>query len=263
MSRRAALFLVCALTATSAASRARAAETVCWFENGAVVVPAEIAGVAGDWLLDPSQPRTLLHETRAQMEGLPATFVADGQVAGRRLRDVQVTVADLDDRAPGFTTPIAGVLGADVLERFVVDLDFAPCRVRFSAGRAPAFGRARTLAVHDVDGVPVIEAAIADDHAARRGVFAIDWSAKAAVRVRDGAVRPAVAGLDPTLVNRAPARLRALSLDGDLYEEQSAALAPALPPDLAGALGTDFWSRWRIRLDLAHGRLLLAPGKRP
>ncbi|HRD28184.1 MAG TPA: hypothetical protein PLO65_07785, partial [Caulobacter sp.] len=48
---------------------ARAAEARCWFENGAVVIPAEIAGVAGDWLLDPSAPHTLLHETRAQMEG--------------------------------------------------------------------------------------------------------------------------------------------------------------------------------------------------
>lgn len=259
MSRRAALFLACALTAMSAGSQVRAAETACWFENGAVVVAAEIGGVAGDWLLDPSQPRTLLHETRAQMEGLPETFVARGQVADQRLEGVQVTVADLDDRAPGFATPIAGVLGADVLERFVVDLDFAPCRVRFSRGRAPAFGRSRTVAVRDVDGVPTVGAAISDDRSARQGAFAVDWSSKASVRVRDGVVRPAVAGLDPSLRNRAPARLRALSLDGALYEEQSAALAPGLAPALAGAIGTDFWSRWRIRLDLARDRLLLAP----
>ncbi len=68
-----------------------------------------------------------------------------------------------------------------------------------------------------------------------------------------------VADLDPTPRNRAPARLRALSFDGILYEEQSAALAPVLDPGLAGTLGTDLWSRWRIRLDLAHGRMLLAP----
>lgn len=259
MYRRAPLALACALTALLAASGASAGETACWFENGAVVVPAEIGGVAGDWLLDPSAPHTLLHETRAEMEGLPGTFTAGGQLAGQRLEGVPVTVADLDDRAPGFFTPIAGVIGADVLERFVVDLQFAPCRVRFSRGRAPAFGPARALSVQRIDGVPAVRAAISDDRTARWGLFAVDWSSRATVRVRDGALRPVVADLDPTGRNAAPARLRGLSVDGVLYEEQSAALAPALPAELTGALGTDFWSRWRIRLDLAHDRMLLAP----
>lgn len=259
MSRRAPLALACALTALLAASGASAGETACWFENGAVVVPAEIGGVAGDWLLDPSAPHTLLHETRAEMEGLPDAFTAGGQVAGQRLEAVPVTVADLDDRAPGFFTPIAGVIGADLLERFVVDLQFAPCRVRFSRGRAPAFGRARTLSLQRVDGVLAVQAAISDDRTARSGLFAVDWGSRAAVRVRDGALRPTVADLDPTARNAAPARLRGLSIDGVLYEEQSAALAPALPAELTGALGTDFWSRWRVRLDLAHDRMVLGP----
>ena len=40
---------------------------------------------------------------------------------------------------------------------------------------------------------------------------------------------------------------------------------PGAPPRsighqaLAGALGTDLWSRWRVRLDIAHGRLVLSP----
>lgn len=259
MSRRRLLSLACALAALPATAHA-AAGTTCWFENGAVVAPAEIGGVSGDWLIDPSAPRTLLHETRAQMEGLPATFTAPAHLAGQRLAAVEVTVADLDDRAPGFVTPIAGVIGADVLARFVVDLDFAPCRLRLSRGRAPAFGRGRAMALQTIAGVPAVRAAVSDDRTARAGLFALDWGSRAAVRVRDGTLRPAVADLDPTLRNRAPARLRALSFDGVLYEERSASLAPDLPPELAGALGTDFWSRWRIRLDLAHDRLLLAPG---
>lgn len=134
---------------------ARAAEARCWFENGAVVIPAEIAGVAGDWLLDPSAPHTLLHETRAQMEGLPPDFAAHGRVAGVPLDDLRVTVADLDGRAPGFPTPIAGVIGADVLGRFVVDLDFTPCRIRLAArGRRLAVRGGRTLPLAMVGGVP-------------------------------------------------------------------------------------------------------------
>lgn len=239
------------------APAAWAGEAVCWFENGAVVAPAEVGGVAGDWLLDPSAAHTLLHETRAQMEGLPATFTASAHIAGEALSGVQVTVADLDDRAPGFATPIAGVIGADVLSRFVVDLDFAPCRVRLSSGRGWRAPRGtRSLPLSFIDGVPAVQAAVSDDRRARQGLFAIDWSSRAAVRLTAAAFnRPRKAA--PRSV--APARLRALSFDGALFEEVSAALAPDVDPILTGALGVDLWSRWRLRLDIAHGRLLLSP----
>jgi hypothetical protein len=238
---------------------AQAGEAGCWFENGAVVAPAEIAGIAGDWLLDPSEPHTLLHETRAEMEGLPGAFRATGHVAGQTLDDVQVAVADLDGRAPGFPTPIAGVIGADVLERFVVDLQFSPCRLRLSRDRPPPFGPARRLTLLRIGGVPAVAAAISDDRTARSGAFAVDWSSRAAVRVSGASVSPVSDGLDPTIRSRAPARLRALSVDGRLYEEQSAAVASGLDPALAGTLGVDFWSLWRVRLDIGRGRLYLTP----
>ncbi|MCF8506051.1 MAG: hypothetical protein K9G59_14160 [Caulobacter sp.] len=241
-------------------SAAWADESACWFENGAVVVPAEIGGVAGDWLLDPSAAHTLLHETRAQMEGLPPRFSARARLAGQTLEGVEVTVADLDDRAPGFQTPIAGVIGADLLRRVVVDLDFAPCRLRLTAGpaRRPARG-ARSLRLTDVAGVPVVEAGVSDDRRARRGLFAIDFSARASVRLTAAVFRPDRDGAASAPRNQAPGRLRALSFQGELYEEATAALAPDLDPVLSGALGTDLWSRWRLRLDIAGGRLWLTP----
>lgn len=251
--------VIIGLILSAAASQARAAETACWFENGAVVVPAEIGGIAGDWLLDPSAAKTLLHETRAEMEGLPATFTAPGHLAGLTLAPTAVTVADLDDRAPGFATPIAGVIGADVLARYTVDLQFAPCRVRIYAGRAPRLGRARALPLVLVGGVPAVRAAVADDRRARAGLFGIDWSSRATVRLADAVLMPAAAALDPTPRRLAPARLRALSVDGRLYEEASAATASGLAEGLAGTLGVEFWARWRLRLDIAGGELLLTP----
>ena len=259
MSRRALLLVVSALTAGCAGRGAEAADVACWFENGAVVVPAMIGGVAGDWLLDPSAPRTQLHDTRAAMEGLADGFVADGRLAGQALPDVPVMVADLDSRAPGFVTPIAGVIGADMLAAFVVDLRFAPCRVRLYAGRVPAVRGGRVLRLETAGGVPSVRAAIADDRQARAGLFAIDWSSRAMVRAARATLSPPVEGLDPTRRDQAPARLRALSVDGQLYEEPTAALATDLDPALAGTLGVDFWSRWSLRLDIAGGRLTLIP----
>ncbi|MES2035351.1 MAG: hypothetical protein V4466_14350 [Pseudomonadota bacterium] len=182
--------LLSLILTTGAADRAAASETTCWFENGAVVVPAQIGGVAGDWLIDPSTPRTLLHETRAEMEGLPTVFTAPAQLAGQRLSAVEVTVADLDDRAPGFATPIAGVIGADLLSRFVVDLDFTPCRLTLTRGRPRRFDATQRLPLRMAAGTPVVEAAISDDRRARRGLFALDWSSKAAVRVSRAELRP-------------------------------------------------------------------------
>lgn len=256
---RTAPALLALILAGAGVNAARAAETACWFENGAVVVPAEIGGVAGDWLLDPSAPATLLHETRAEMEALPPSFTATGRLAGERLAPVAVTVADLDDRAPGFVTPIAGVIGADVLGRYVVDLDFAPCRVRLNGRTAPATPRGEVWRLRMTGGVPAVAAAVSDDRRARRGLFAVDWSSRAAVRVSGAALNPAPVGAAPSPRNAAPGRLRALSVAGTLYEEPSAAVADDLSPDLAGALGTDFWSRRRLRLDIAGGRLTLIP----
>lgn len=256
---RGAAFIAGLILAAGGAPAAHAGETACWFENGAVVAPAEIGGVAGDWLLDPSAPVTLMHDTRAEMEGLPRAFRAPGHLAGATLAPVAVAVADLDGRAPGFVTPIAGVIGADVLGRYVIDLQFSPCRIRLYSGRAPRFGRARTLPLELVAGTPAVRAAISDDRRARAGLFAIDWSSRATVRVANASLASSAKGLEPTPRMLAPARLRALSVAGDLYEQPTAAIAEGLDPTLAGTLGVEFWSRWRLRLDIAHGELLLKP----
>ncbi len=251
--------VIAGLILSAAASQARAGEVACWFENGAVVVPAEIGGVAGDWLLDPSESRTLLHDTRADMEGLPRSFTAPGHLAGLTLAPTTVEVVDLDSRAPGFATPIAGVIGADILARYTVDLQFAPCRVRVVAGSLRRPTRARALPLVMAGGVPAVRAAVSDDRRARSGLFAIDWSSRAAVRLADARLSPPAKGLEPTPRHLAPATVRALSIDGQLFEEPSAATAEGLATGLTGTLGVEFWARWRLRLDIRHDELLLSP----
>lgn len=231
----------------------------CWFENGAVVVPASVAGVAGDFLIDPSAPVTLLHDTRAQAAGFESTrLTAQVRVAGQSLQGLPVQVVDLDARSAGFATPIAGVLGADVLGRYVIDLDFAPCRIRFSRpGQAPRFASAFSLSLGLTNGALTLPAAVTDGSHVRVGRFALDLSAGAALRL--GGAAPAQATTaDLAARNVGRGRIRAFSFAGRLVEEPSVSLATDLDPALAGAIGNGVWSRYRLRIDLGRAKLSLA-----
>lgn len=147
---------------------AHAGETRCWFENGAVIAPAAIGDMAGDYVVDLSAPRTLLHNTKAQMAGITTEAVTlPVQIAGLKASAVTVTIADLDDRGAGFVTPIAGVIGMDVLAGHSIEIDFSACQVRIDQ---PWRARRQVvLPVEVIDGLPTIAAAVSDGPTARSG----------------------------------------------------------------------------------------------
>ncbi|RYF92063.1 MAG: hypothetical protein EON95_13650 [Caulobacteraceae bacterium] len=250
--------ILVALAASLVSYPALAAD--CWFENGAVVAPASVAGIAGDYLLDPSAPTTLIHETRAQGEGITTPdLIAPVRIAGLSLAALPVKVVDLDSRSPGFDTPIAGVIGADALAGQVIDLDFAPCRVRIHGpGRRRLKGRVIPLKL--VGGVPSVAAAVSDGQSARAGLFAVDWGSAGQVRLSDrlAAFRPTREGYDPLARNTAAGRLRAFSFQGELSEEAPSGLLTGLDPALSGSIGTGEWARWKVRLDLSSNWLTLS-----
>ena len=83
MRSRVSVLLACVALPFCVAHPVRAGETPCWFENGAIIAPAAIADMAGDYVIDLSSPRTLLHETKAQMAGIITdTVVLPVQIAG-------------------------------------------------------------------------------------------------------------------------------------------------------------------------------------
>lgn len=239
------------------AGTARAGETACWFENGAVIAPAVIANMAGDYVIDLSAPRTLLHETKAQMEGItepePTLSV---EVAGLKAPAVSVKVADLDARSAGFMTPIAGVIGMDVLAGHGVEIDFAHCRLRIDQ---PWRARRQVvLPVEVVDGLPTLQAAVSDGPTALRGAFAIDTASLAMARLSTRGAT-ATGKLDPAARHQAPARLRALSIGGVLAQNVPATLADDLPEGVSGTLGVGLWAHHRLHLAADARTLSVAP----
>ena len=235
----------------AAASATVAGETACWFENGAVVAPAAIADMAGDFVIDLSAPRTLLHNTKAQMSGYADTdLTLPVRLAGQRVEAAPVMVSDLDYRSVGFIAPIAGVIGADILDRYVVVIDFTPCRLRLEPLGSEAAPGGRPLPVTVVGGVPTVQATASDGFTSLSGAFALDTASNGGVRARGDADGP----------RQKPAGVLAgLSLDGRLSQRVPAVRAGDLPEGVTGAVGVAILSDYRLRLDAQAGRLWLTP----
>jgi hypothetical protein len=111
--------LLALLISLAAAASARAGETACWFENGAIVAPAAIGDMTGDFVIDLSAPRTLLHDTIADILDCKGSIT---DYRGRKHNDIVLT----DDN---FTTigPInlTGVAGSTVRLVFTFQTDAA------------------------------------------------------------------------------------------------------------------------------------------
>ncbi|HEY3950988.1 hypothetical protein [Phenylobacterium sp.] len=254
--------LYCALAALACAPTARAAAARCWYENQVVVVGAEVMGVTGDFILDPATPHTELADSQAQAAGFADTELQGPvRLAGVTVPRAAVSVQTLDLRTGALPTPVAGVIGADVLKGYVLDVDFHPCRIRLSRpGHAPRFRALRTLPLSWIAGRPVVAAAVSDGPHAAGGGFSLGVGADTAVRVSDaaaaapGAAKPKEAY--PYGVLRP--RLRAFSFAGGLVENLASGLVAAEDPALVGQIGAPILSRFRLRLDLARNRLMLA-----
>jgi hypothetical protein len=244
----------------ASAGGAHAGETRCWVDRGVLVVPAAFGDLAGDFILDLSSPKSVLHVDVALGEGIetPQTR-APLRLAGET-RPATLEVASLDARSVGLPSTIIGLIGTDVLAPYVVDIRFSPCRVRLWRGPAPPFHAIATLPLTIADGVPAIAATISDGRTALAGRFAVD-TGTVAVRLSSkvaALARAPAKGVDPASRLDPQGRLDALGLAGAVQRRLPAALAGDLPPALTGSIGTAAWSRYKVRIDLRRGQLQLA-----
>jgi hypothetical protein len=255
--------LILGAAAAFIATPVLAGEAACWFENGVVVVGAEVMGVSGDYILDTATPHTVLADSQAQAAGFAETaLVGDVRLASVALKGRPVAVEGVDLRTGALPTPIAGIIGADVLGGFILDVSFAPCRVRLSRRATGGFAATASLPMSWVAGRPVVRAAVSDGPHAFAGAFTPGVGADTAVRLSDALARAPGPPKDKTKelypYGVLFPRLRAVSFAGALSENLPAGLMKAEDPALAGQLGAPFLSRWRLRFDFPAGRLLLA-----
>jgi hypothetical protein len=232
------------------AGQAVAGETACRLDRGRIVVTAAFGDVAGDFVLDAARPRSTLDDTVAGMWNLGEHEArADLRLAGKRLPRFSMQVAPLNSAG------ISGVIGVDALRGFVTEITTAPCRVTLSqtAGRPWPI----RLPLREVGGALATSAAVSDGVTSRSGWFAVATGAPGVTLVDAKLTRAPPKDADS---DWPPARLRALSVGGDLlFENIPTGVEDSAPPGLAGAIGEEAWHTFRMRLDPKRGRLELAP----
>ncbi len=257
-------FLAAALAAS--ACPARAGEMACWVDRGVLVVAAEIDGVDGDFILDTGTARTQVHADRAEGEGFTTPeFHADVRLGGYRLPDRPILAASLDARTFYFPTPVAGVIGADLLSGFVLDVRYQPCRVAlWRPQEAPALDEGVNLAMTvAADGRPLLDAAAGDDAQTAAGLFVLATGLDVAARLADDlAAAPGIAKPVELLPGGVALRpLKSLAFQREIWRDVSTGLVSRadLPPGALGELGPEILARWRWRFDFPQGRATLTP----
>lgn len=243
--------LILSLALFALPSGAEASATRCRLEQGVLVAAAEVGGIAGDYIIDTGEAASILAETQAQDAGFDGEqAVAEVRFAGQQLAARHLQVRDLDVRTHTFTTPIAGVIGADLLADFVVDIRFQPCWIAlWRKGSEPRFRPRLTLPVFWILQAPTIPASIADGPTALTGPFVVSTGLGRPVRL-DAAMASIPGGGDH-------GALRALSFGGRLFENIDAVLQPE--GETLGAVGAPVLSRFRMRLDMPGQSLQLTP----
>ena len=209
-----------------------------------MVAAASFGVIAGDFVVDTGAPRSELHDTAANLHGITEDGATRPLVfAGRRLAAVRMTVADLDSLPPADTN-IAGVIGADVLSRWSLRIEFEPCRLTWGPTRQTR--GALRLPVTISAGVATVQATASDGVSSRQAPMIVSTGRTETL------VLGAVLTRTPKPGSFTPVRLRAIVVGGRLFEQVPGGIANGP----TGSIGTGVWRGWKVmRLDAKRGRL--------
>jgi len=271
-----------ALTGTTEANAATAT-LPSQFRDGLIFVTAAIgAGPPGTFLLDTGAATTVLDARFAEAAKVKlgdATHIVGGGGAAqaRQAENVALTlagepplltdpvVADLGGPARMMGVRLDGILGDDVLRRFVVTLDYRDRAVRLSdAETAPADAVAMRLIA-----TPFVQAVVEQGDRRPAAAFQIDtgantavafWAPFAAQALDSEAVRPGYGVGVGGLTRRAFGRVDALDVAGRRIVAPKADFADQVRPDDAGpdyggVIGGPAWTGLVLTLDFPRRRV--------
>lgn len=284
--------VACLLPALPAAARKSACASSPWHgfdidRDRHIRVPVTIAGTAFSAVLDSGAARSVIDRGAAERLGLKTrpgyaarglTGTVEGAISEAvpvEIGDVALSlpmgVLDLGALSKASARPIDAVLGREIFERSIVDIDFRRARIRFvERGCDVADDRATVLPLRSGNGMYSVTAAI---EGGGETDFLLDLGSSVSVYVSPGhALRTrllegkkvstgmtvGMEGLDVSLLST----LRSFRLAGVELRNVPVAVPERWSQDASGVIGLPVLGRFRVRIDAAGGEIRLTPDDR-
>ncbi|HTU34557.1 MAG TPA: PDZ domain-containing protein [Candidatus Acidoferrum sp.] len=254
------------------------AEVPATFSENLVFLPANLNGSAPSlFILDTTANETSIDPKRADELGLGAN-----QPVALALPGVTFPFRSLPELARGLGTDTgkqySGTIGADVLSRAVVAIDYGRETVRmFDPSTYKYQGHGGVLPLSFVDGIPVIRARFSTPKGKQiEGDFGVETALIAGIVMSQKFseahhVFPAKGKIsqayDPQLIggeNVSLFRLRYFKIGGSAADDPIAELpssktAASTDPKLAGVIGGGLLQRFNVVLDYPHKQIMFEP----
>jgi PDZ domain len=163
-----------------------AAEVPMELAANAVFVPVRIGqGRPLSWLLDTASPDTTADTAiYAQSSGGQAGSSPVLALPGIEIREAALNIRSFDSLGPWYGERVSGVVGDDVLDHLVVQLDYARRSIElYDPAAYTEPHHAEKLPIHWVDGLPTVRAAVRFGGRTVEGDFVLNTGGGAAVAV--------------------------------------------------------------------------------
>ncbi|MBY8822535.1 aspartyl protease family protein [Sphingomonas colocasiae] len=247
-------------------------------------VPVTIAGIPFSAVLDSGATRSVIDRRIADRLGLTAQAGytargltddvegAIGEAATVRIGDIALSlsmgVLDLGALSTASSRPIDVVLGREIFEQGIVDIDFRKERIRFlNRDCRPGDGRAIVLPLRNKDGMYSVTAAVEGrgdvdfllDLGSTVSVYlspsyALETKLLEGKKVSTG-MTAGMEGLDLSLLST----LRSFNLAGVEFRNVPVAIPERWSQQTSGVIGLPVLARFRVQIDAAAGHIRLTP----
>jgi hypothetical protein len=247
--------------------------------SGRMLMPVRVnTGKPGFFLVATGDPRTALDPK----PWLPQDAAAGTQIdfkktlfslPGLDMQVAELIPASLVDLSDQVGQPVRGVLGADVLRQFVIEIEYDRSAIHFYDANSFQYeGKGMKLPLIMRGGLPSIHMKIAlEGHGSFEDDFALETETASTVSVsKPYAVAHHINEkklkgfwrVNPNGEKTLLARVKSIAIGPYVFEEPIAEFPPAAGPDNSSAsIGNGLLSRFRIFLDQPHQQVIFETGE--
>jgi hypothetical protein len=248
--------------------------------SGRMLMPVRVnTGKPGFFLVATGDPRTALDPKPWLPQDAAASTQIDFEktlfsLPGLEMQVSQLIPASLVDLSDQIGQPVRGILGADVLRQFVVELEYDRSAIHFyDANSFEYSGKGLKLPLIMRGGLPSIHMKVSlEGHGSFEDDFAIETETASTLSIsKPYAVAHHInekklkgfSRVEPNGSRTLLSRVKSVSIGPLVFEDPIVEFPPAAGPDNSSAsIGNGLLSRLRIFLDQPHKQVILETGEK-